>query len=65
MSPADASGTYRHFHEQLAELTQRLLDMSDRATSLIDLAVDGLLSRDPGAAEAVLAGDRELDAMEL
>jgi len=65
MSPSDASGTYRHFHEQLAELTQRLLDMSDRATSLIDLAVDGLLSRDPGAAEAVLSGDRELDAMEL
>lgn len=65
MSPADTSGPYRHFHEQLAELTQRLLDMSDRATSLIDLAVDGLLSRDPNAAEAVLAGDRELDAMEL
>ncbi|MGH7690182.1 MAG: phosphate signaling complex protein PhoU [Gemmatimonadaceae bacterium] len=65
MSAADASGAYRHFHEQLADLTQRLLDMSDRATSLIDLAVDGLLSRDPAAAEAVLAGDRELDAMEL
>lgn len=65
MTPADTSGTYRHFHEQLAELTQRLLDMSDRATSLVDLAVDGLLSRDPSAAESVLAGDRELDAMEL
>ncbi len=65
MSPVDTSGKYRHFHEQLAELTQRLLDMSDRATSLIDLAVDGLLSRDPTAAEAVLTGDRELDAMEL
>ena len=65
MSPVDTAGKYRHFHEQLAELTQRLLDMSDRATSLIDLAVDGLLSRDPGAAEAVLTGDRELDAMEL
>ncbi len=34
MSPADASGTYRHFHEQLAELTQHLLDMSDKATAL-------------------------------
>ena len=65
MSPVDTSGKYRHFHEQLAELTQRLLDMSDRATSLIDLAVDALLSRDPNAAEAVLTGDRELDAMEL
>lgn len=65
MSPADTSGKYRHFHEQLAELTQRLLDMSDRATSLVDLAVDGLLSRDSSAAAAVLVGDRELDAMEL
>ncbi|HEX8725315.1 MAG TPA: phosphate signaling complex protein PhoU [Gemmatimonadaceae bacterium] len=65
MSPGDASGTYRHFHEQLAELTQHLLDMSDKATALIDLAVDSLLSRDASAAEAVLVGDRELDAMEL
>jgi phosphate transport system protein len=65
MSPAETSGTYRHFHEQLADLTQHLLDMSDKATGLIDLAVDGLLSRDPSAAEAVLTGDRELDAMEL
>ena len=65
MSPGDASGTYRHFHEQLAELTQHLLDMSDKATALIDLAVDSLLSRDTSAAEAVLVGDRELDAMEM
>jgi phosphate transport system protein len=65
MSPADASGTYRHFHEQLSELTQHLLDMSDKATALIDLAVDALLSRDTSAADAVLVGDRELDAMEL
>ncbi|MDE3127764.1 MAG: phosphate signaling complex protein PhoU [Gemmatimonadota bacterium] len=65
MSPGDTAGTYRHFHEQLAELTQHLLDMSDKATALIDLAVDALLSRDPGAAEAVLVGDRDLDAMEM
>lgn len=65
MTAPDTTGKFRHFHEQLAELTQRLLDMSDRATSLVDLSVDGLLSRDPSAAEAVLAGDRELDAMEL
>ncbi len=65
MSPTDTSGLHRHFHEQLSQLTQRLLDMSDRATALVDLAVDGLLSRDPSAAEAVLAGDREIDAMEL
>ena len=30
---------FRHFHDQLAQLKQRLLDMSDLATSLLDLSV--------------------------
>jgi hypothetical protein len=47
MSPADNTAVgFRHFHDQLAQLKQRLLDMSDLATSLLDLAVDALLSRD-------------------
>jgi len=65
MSPGDAATGFRHFHEQLAQLKQRLLDMSDNATALIDLAVDALLTRDQGKAEAVIAGDRELDALEV
>ncbi|HVZ77852.1 MAG TPA: phosphate signaling complex protein PhoU, partial [Gemmatimonadaceae bacterium] len=65
MSPAETTGGHRHFHEELATLTQRLLDMSDRATALVDMAVDALLTRDTAAAEAVLQGDRELDALEL
>jgi phosphate transport system protein len=56
---------FRHFHEQLAHLKQRLLDMSDLAVSLLDLSVDALLSRDGTMAEAVLAGDKELDALEV
>ncbi|GAC1478868.1 MAG: phosphate signaling complex protein PhoU [Gemmatimonadaceae bacterium] len=56
---------YRHFHEQLAELKSRLLEMSARAEALIDLSVEALLTRDAGKAEAVIAGDRELDTMEL
>jgi phosphate transport system protein len=56
---------YRHFHEQLAELKQRLLTMSERSERLIDLAIDALLSRDAGKAEAVIEGDREVDALEL
>ena len=56
---------FRHFHDQLAQLKQRLLDMSDLATSLLDLSVDALLSRDASLAEGVLAGDKELDALEL
>src|SRR5260370_27503915 len=55
----------RHFQEQLAELTKRLRDMSDRATSLVDLAVESLLTRNSANAEAVLTGDRELDDIEV
>ena len=51
---------FRHFHDQLAQLKQRLLDMSDLATSLLDLSVDALLSRDASLADAVLTTDREL-----
>ncbi|HVX39883.1 MAG TPA: phosphate signaling complex protein PhoU [Gemmatimonadaceae bacterium] len=67
MTPADAaaSGGFRHFHEQLAHLKQRLLDMSDLATSLLDRAVEALLQHDASEAEAVLTGDRELDALEI
>jgi phosphate transport system protein len=66
MTPADAAAIgFRHFHDQLSQLKQRLLDMSDLATSLLDLSVDALLSRDSGMAEAVLTGDRDLDALEL
>jgi phosphate transport system protein len=66
MSPADNTAVgFRHFHDQLAQLKQRLLDMSDLATSLLDLAVDALLSRDANMAEAVITGDRDLDALEL
>ena len=64
MSPADTAG-FRHFHEQLDQLKQRLLDMSERSEALIDLAVDALLTRDQAKADAVIAADRELDIMEL
>src|SRR3954471_23682400 len=67
MTPAEntAAVGFRHFHDQLAHLKQRLLDMSDLATSLLDLSVDALLSRDANMAEGVISGDAELDALEL
>ncbi len=58
-------GGFRHFHDELAALKQRLLDMSDRAESLIELAVSGLLTRDRGSAESVIAGDKDLNALEI
>jgi phosphate transport system protein len=64
MSPADSAG-FRHFHEQLDQLKQRLLDMSERAEALVDLSVDALLHRDAGKAEAVIEADSEIDTLEV
>jgi phosphate transport system protein len=64
MSPLEAVSA-RHFHTQLAMLKQRLLDMSGRAEELVDLAVDALLTRDEGKAEAVIDADREVDQLEI
>jgi phosphate transport system protein len=65
MSPAEATQGFRHFHDQLAELKQRLLDMSERAEALIDLSVEALLERDQAKADAVIDGDEDVDALEI
>ena len=68
MSPESAAGRqpgFRHFHDQLDELKQRLLRMSERAESLVDLAVEALLTRDADKADAVVAGDRDVDELEI
>lgn len=64
MSPADSAG-FRHFHEQLDQLKQRLLHMSERAEALVDLSVDALLHRDAGKADAVIEADNEIDSLEV
>ena len=64
MSPNESSG-FRHFHDQLATLKERLLEMSAHAEELVDLAVEALLTRDNGKAEAVLQGDRDVDQLEI
>ena len=63
--PGGAPGGYRHFHEQLADLKGRLLAMGERAEALVEAAVEALLARDADAADAVIAGDRELDLLEI
>jgi phosphate transport system protein len=66
MSPAGGATTgFRHFHDQLATLKQRLLEMSARAEELVDLSVDALLTRDKDKADTVIAGDREIDSLEI
>jgi len=64
MNSEPTSG-FRHFHEQLGALKQRLLAMSARAEELVELAVDALLTHDVGKAQAVIEGDREVDQQEL
>lgn len=56
---------YRHFHDELALLKQRLLDMSERAESLVALSVEALLERDRDKAVAVIEADEELDRLEV
>jgi phosphate transport system protein len=64
MSP-DTTVAFRHFHDQLSHLKKRLLEMSERAESLVDLSMEAVLERDVSKAETVIAGDKELDQMEL
>ena len=55
----------RHFHQELAELKTLLLDMSTLAEELMRASVKALHDRDPAMAQAVILGDRELDALEI
>ena len=55
----------RHFHEELAHLKSRLLEMSSLAEELLRLSVEALRERDLAKADAVILGDRELDALEV
>jgi phosphate transport system protein len=59
------AGAQRHFHVELAELKNVLLEMSSLAEELVRTAVEALTERDRAKAESVILGDRELDAMEV
>jgi len=60
----DATG-FRHFHDQLDELTARLLTMSNRAEELVEQSLDALLRHDRDLAELVIASDRVLNDLEV
>jgi phosphate transport system protein len=63
--PGTSAPGFRHFHDQLKDLKQRLFEMSERAESLVELAVSALLTRDSVKAEAVIVGDHAMDRLEI
>ena len=65
MTQPHGGGGYRHFHEQLTALEERLLHMANRAEDLVDLAVDALRDLDAEKAQQVLARDEGIDTLEL
>lgn len=63
---ADTTSTgFRHFHDQLSSLKQKLLDMSAAAEERTDLAVEALMTRDRDKARLVIEGDAELNRLEV
>ena len=56
---------HRHFHDELSHVKVRLLTMSGEAEAALALAVEALLERDAGKAARVIAGDRNIDALEV
>jgi phosphate transport system protein len=65
MTAAQAGTGFRHFHDQLSELKQKLLEMSATAERLVERAIRALLDRDKAAAEEVIAGDAALNRLEV
>lgn len=56
---------FRHFHDQLALLKDRLLTMSQVAEQRTDVAVEALLTSDSEKAQLVIDGDAEINRMEV
>jgi phosphate transport system protein len=56
---------HRHFDDALAQLKDRLLQMSARAQDALDRSVRAVLARDTAAADLVLDEDRDIDSLEI
>jgi phosphate transport system protein len=62
MSPLGAA---RHFHQELAGLKGKLLEMSGLAEEMVRLSVRAFVEQDPAQAQAVVDRDRRIDELEL
>lgn len=56
---------HRHFHDELSQLKDRLLDMSGLVETQLDDAVQALLQRDPTRAGKVIESDLTVDELEV
>jgi phosphate transport system protein len=56
---------FRHFHDQLSSLKERLLGMSAKAEERTDLAMEALLARDREKANLVIDGDVDINRLEV
>ena len=65
MTSPQQTGGNRHFHEELAELKQMLVDMAALAERLVDQSIKSLLERDRDMAEEVIVNDRRINALEV
>jgi len=65
MTAGQPSPGARHFHNEMAQLKQRLLDMSAEAERLVELSIRSLLERNGEMAEEVIAGDKSINAIEV
>ena len=63
-SPQQTAGN-RHFHEELIELKQRLVDMSALAERLVDQSIKSLLERDRDSADEVIVNDKRINTLEV
>jgi len=55
----------RHFHDQLDELQEKLLEMAGLVESLVDKAVKAIIARDPSVAPDVIRTDDRVDEIEI
>lgn len=63
-APQQAPGP-RHFHDELAQLKQKLLDMSAIAEQLVERSIKSLLEHEREVAEEVISGDKRVNALEV
>jgi Phosphate uptake regulator len=63
-APQQAPGP-RHFLDELAQLKQKLLDMSAIAERLVERSIKALLDHDREVAEEVISGDKQVNEFEV